>query len=234
MKPSTLFTLAVIFGSALAAHLRLFPSSWGLTPQQQIAFSILIIAATLWISEAIPLFVTSFIIVALQVVWLAPAMSEAGAPVPTQTFLSPFFSNIILLFLGGFTLSSALHKYHLDQRIALWIMARTGGAPSRLLLAVILISAILSMWMSNTATAAMMFAIILPIMSQLPADAPFTHALALSIPFACNIGGLGTPIGTPPNAIALSWLQGAGVDITFLGWMVVALPVVALAIILLS
>lgn len=194
---------------------------------QEVSFIILIIAALLWISEGVPLFITSFIIVFLQIVWLLPAINQLAVEenqISENIFLAPFFTNIILLFLGGFVLSSMLHKYGLDRRMATGILKKTGGSPALLLMAIILISAGLSMWMSNTATTAMMFAIILPILDQIPEDNPFSKALALSIPFACNLGGIGTPIGTPPNAIALTFLEQHGVHLSFLDWMSLTFP----------
>ncbi len=130
-------------------------------------------------------------------------------------------------------LSATLHKYDLDKKIARWILCRTGKSPSRLLVAVIFISAFFSMWMSNTATAAMMFAIVLPIISRVPSNNRFSKALALSIPFACNLGGFGTPIGSPPNAIALNYLYRSGIELSFADWMLMCLPVMLVLLTLL-
>jgi sodium-dependent dicarboxylate transporter 2/3/5 len=91
-------------------------------------------------------------------------------------------------------------------------------------MSIILVSAVLSMWMSNTATAAMMFAILGPVIMGLPDTSPFTKGLALAIPFACNLGGIGTPIGTPPNAIAMEYLLQSNIEVTFAIWMLIAIP----------
>lgn len=219
--------VAPILFVMILSTLDLFQEWFHFDEAQEISFTILIIAATLWISEGIPLFITSFIIVFLQIVWLLPAINHLNAAdkqLKEGIFLSPFFTNIILLFLGGFVLSSVLHKYGLDRRMATWILKKTGSSPAKLLMAIILISAWLSMWMSNTATTAMMFAIILPIVAQIPEDNKFSKALVLSIPFACNLGGIGTPIGTPPNAIALSFLEKNSVHISFLDWITLTFP----------
>lgn len=111
---------------------------------------ILILAASLWISEAVPLFVTSLLILFLAITWLTPNLPglEAGS----APFLATFFSDITLLFLSGFVLSAALHKYQLDEQMARWIIHRTGKSYPRLLLGLMLITAILSMFLSNTAT----------------------------------------------------------------------------------
>jgi sodium-dependent dicarboxylate transporter 2/3/5 len=89
---------------------------------------------------------------------------------------------------------------------------------------VMAITAFLSMWLSNTATAAMMLALVIPITERLPQDDRYRQALILSIPFAANVGGLGTPIGSPPNAIALQYMQQVGLDPGFLAWMTIGVP----------
>ncbi|MBF0169982.1 MAG: SLC13/DASS family transporter [Nitrospinae bacterium] len=213
----------------LAAGLDLFHPLFGLDDAQEASLATLLIAALLWVTEAVPLFATAFVILFLQATLLLPALEAGGHPLPLQAILTPFFSNIILLFLGGFVLSAALHRFHLDQRLAHWLLARVKGNPNRLLLIMIGVSGFLSMWMSNTATTAMMFAIAAPIIMSLE-GAPFARGLALSIPFACNLGGMGTPIGTPPNAIVLSYLAKAGTPLSFLTWMVMAVPVVLIAL----
>ncbi len=216
----------------LAAGVDLFHPLFGLNDAEEASLATLLIAALLWVTETIPLFATAFVIVFLQATLLIPALKATEHPLAFQALLSPFFSNIILLFLGGFVLSSAMHRYRLDQRLAHWLLARVEGNPKRLLLTMIGVSAFLSMWMSNTATAAMMFAIAAPIIVGLE-GAPFARGLALAIPFACNLGGMGTPIGTPPNAIVLSYLTKAGMPISFFGWMTLAVPVMLIGLVFL-
>ena len=103
-------------------------SSWNMSAPAQISLAILLIAAALWISEAVPLFVTSFVVLGLSLVWLVPQMRRAGMGISESELLAPFFSDVILLFLGGFVLSAALHKYRLDEQMAHWMLARTGNA----------------------------------------------------------------------------------------------------------
>ncbi|MEM7754468.1 MAG: DASS family sodium-coupled anion symporter [Planctomycetota bacterium] len=193
----------------------------GMEPQTQVGLAILVIAAVLWITEAVPLFLTSFIILGLSLTWLTRVMPETP---PGAEFLSPFFSNIILLFLGGFTLSAALHKQKLDERMARWVIQRTGGSLPMLVLGLMLITAFLSMWLSNTATAAMVLALCIPITRGMPEGDPARKAILLAVPFAANIGGVGTPIGSPPNAIALQYLKGIGAAPDFLTWMLMGVP----------
>jgi sodium-dependent dicarboxylate transporter 2/3/5 len=191
---------------------------------------ILTLAAILWVSEWLPLFIVSFIILALELIWLSPSVSALGLSVSDTQFFAPFFSNIILLFLGGFVLSSIMQKASLDARFAHWILRVTKGEPSKTLFGIIVACAFLSMWMSNTATTAMMLTLVLPLIKRLRPDAPFRMALILSIPLACNLGGIGTPIGTPPNAIAMSYLAAKGIEISFLKWMILTTPFLVMAL----
>ena len=216
----------------ILGHLGAF-SVFGLDGTAQIAFTILGVAALLWITEAIPLFVTSLLVLFLSLIWLHPQLKQGGIDVASSVFLSPFFSNVILLFLGGFVISSALHKFQLDELIARAILRRVGTSLSSLLLAVMGITAFLSMWLSNTAASAMMLALILPIASRIPKEnSTARRGLILGIPFAANIGGLGTPIGSPPNAIALQYLTRSGEAPSFVHWMGIGLPAVAILILI--
>ena len=226
---------------AILSMLFLFSCPWigflqsvfGLTTIEEIAIVILGITAILWITELVPLYITSLGILFLQIMWLLPAIQESGQEATKEDFLIAFFSDITLLFMGGFVLARLMNKYNLSDMLATKILNRTGTNPSAILLSIIMVSSVLSMWMSNTATAAMMFAIIAPIIQGIPTNNSFPKALALSIPFACNIGGIGTPIGTPPNAIAMEYLQSMNIQISFFQWMVIALPLMIILSLLL-
>ncbi len=210
--------------AAIGAGLTGAFGSLGLQTPEQIALSILIVAAAMWITEAVPLFVTSLAVLALALVWLMPGLERAEIEAAASDFTSPFFSDVILLFLGGFTLSAALRKHRFDERLARGVIRATGGEMPKLIAGVMGITALLSMWLSNTATAAMMLAICLPLVQRLPEGHTGRLALILSIPLAANIGGLGTPIGTPPNAIAVRYLQQRGEPIDFGTWMMAGVP----------
>ncbi|MGM0510622.1 MAG: SLC13 family permease [Thermoplasmatota archaeon] len=190
----------------------------GLNGDMRAALGILLLAATLWITESIPLYTTSLLIVLFQVIFISE--KTIGA----EEALLPFFSPIIALFLGGFVLAAALHKYGIDLKIANAILESAGKSPKRVMLALMVTTAFLSMWMSNTATAALMIALSLPIYHQIPKEEKFKKALILGIPFAANIGGMSTPIGTPPNAIIIDELSNFGFTLGFLDWMIIALP----------
>lgn len=130
-----------------------------------------------------------------------------------------------MLFLGGFVLSQALDKYGLDDLLAREILGRTGSNPRRVLFGMMLVAALLSMWMSNTAATALLVGLALTIIRRLEPGDPFRIALIIGIPFAANIGGVATPIGTPPNAIALGILAEQGIRLSFIRWMAIGLPV---------
>ncbi len=204
-----------------------------LTRSQEITAIILIIAAVLWITEWVSLFVVSFLILALEIIWLLPVLQVEELASKKDIFFSPFFSNIILLFLGGFVLSSLMQKYGLDIKFAQLILDRTKGKPAMTLLGIILVCSFLSMWISNTATTAMMLTMVFPLLKRIPDDQPFRKALVLAIPFACNLGGIGTPIGTPPNAIALSYLTKQGFNLSFLDWILFTSPFLVFFLVLL-
>ncbi|WP_185230724.1 SLC13 family permease [Teredinibacter franksiae] len=220
----SLAATVLLFAAILFVELFGIPGA-NLTHAQEITAAILIVAAVLWVSEWVSLFVVSFLILALEIVWLLPAFNELSTtPIKTNVFFSPFFSNIILLFLGGFVLSSLMQKYGLDIRFAQMILRRTKGLPSMTLLGIIIACSFLSMWISNTATTAMMLTMVFPLIKKIPDENPFRKALVLCIPFACNLGGIGTPIGTPPNAIALTYLTQHGYTVTFAKWMALTMP----------
>lgn len=204
----------------------------GMSTPARSAAVILVLAATLWITEIVPLFVTGFVILVLNLVWLQPVLDKAGMSVASERFMTPFFSDVILLFLGGFVLSSGLHKYRIDDRVARFIVHRTGRSIPRLLLGVMAVTAGLSMWLSNTASAATMLAICLPIMRGLPESDAYRKALLVGIAFAANIGGLGTPIGSPPNAIAMDYMRQAGSAPEFWMWMLIGVPGVLVMLVL--
>jgi len=190
---------------------------------------VFILAALFWALEVIPLYATSLLVVILEIFLLTRPGGvlnmDAGG---YKVFLIPFGSPVIILFFGGFVLARAMSKYQIDRLIAVKMIKLFGHSPFSLMLGFMSVTAVLSMWMSNTATTAMMMAMALPLLKQLDADDGFRTALVLSIPFAANIGGMGTPIGTPPNAIAIGILADQGVHLSFIAWMKMAVPLVVL------
>ena len=152
------------------------------------------------------------------------------SPNPYSDYLATLASPIIILFLGGFTLAGAAVKFNLDKNITRILLQPFGTRPLFIILGLMLVTAILSAFMSNTATTAMMMTVILPILSQVKENDPLRIGVALSIPVAANIGGIATPIGTPPNAVVIGALSQQGIDIAFGNWMLLAVPLVLVSL----
>ena len=156
----------------------------------------------------------------------------AGTYVDYKSIMAAFADPVIMLFLGGFVLAIAASKVGLDVILAKALLRPFGKNPKMVLLGFLFIIGVFSMFMSNTATAAMFLTFLAPVLATLPQDEKGKIGLALAIPIAANLGGMGTPIGTPPNAIALGALQNAGVDITFVDWMLKMVPYVIIMLLL--
>lgn len=208
------------------------------TQPQEIAFmlGIFILAALLWVTEALPLFATALLVIGLEIILLANPGEwigfgfELGDSPSYREILSPFADPILILFLGGFILARAAVKEGVDRALASSILKIFGAQPTMVILGMMLITGVFSMFMSNTATTAMMITLVSPLFINLKEDDPLRKGLVLCIPVAANIGGMGTPIGSPPNAVAIGFLRTEGINISFLNWMVIGVP---LAIILL-
>ena len=202
------------------------------TATQQRVIAIFVFTAMMWILEVIPTWTTS--VVAIVAILLTTSNKGlgfligdgVGALTNYKDVMAAFADPVIMLFLGGFVLAFAATKVGLDVQLAKLMLKPFGTNPKTVLLGVLLVIGIFSMFMSNTATAAMMLTFLTPVLATLPKDGGGRISLALAIPIAANLGGMGTPIGTPPNAIALGALQEAGYNITFAGWMFRMVPFV--------
>ena len=153
-------------------------------------------------------------------------------PVSFAAFFGTLASPIIILFLGGFMLAGASVKYNLDKNLTNVLLKPFGQKPMFIILGLMLVTATLSAFMSNTATTAMMMTVAIPIAMQVSKEDKFRIMLALSIPIAANIGGMATPIGTPPNAIVIANLTQQGINIAFGTWVALMLPLVVLLLLL--
>jgi len=151
-----------------------------------------------------------------------------GPQTSFKSLLACFADPIIMLFIGGFILAIAASKTGLDLYLARVMLKPFGKNPKYVLLGFLMVTGIFSMFLSNTATAAMMLTFLGPVLKALPADGKGKIALALAIPIAANIGGMGTPIGTPPNAIALKYMNDIGISIGFGQWMAFMIPLTLL------
>lgn len=212
----------------------------GLTVIQQRVIAIFLLAALCWVMEPIPIYATSVVIIVLELLLLSDKSLylfrlDQGQPhfgdlMSYSEIMATFASPIIMLFLGGFFLAMAATKYRLDVNLARVLLKPFGHQPKYVMFGLMLITAIFSMFMSNTATTAMMLSILAPVITLFGAKDPAKIAFALCIPVAANIGGIGTPIGTPPNAIALKYLTGENL-ITFGEWMFFGVPFVAVLLV---
>ncbi|QIO06973.1 SLC13 family permease [Acinetobacter shaoyimingii] len=176
----------------------------------------------LWLTEAIHITITALLVPVLAVLIGMPmAKGDELVPITTQAALTTFADPTIFLFFGGFALATALHIQKLDKKIAMWIISMSGGHLGISVLAIFIVTALLSMWISNTATAAMMLPLALGLLAHLDVTRErktFVFIL-LGIAYSASIGGLGTVVGSPPNAIAAKAL---GYD--FADWMKIGLP----------
>jgi len=214
----------------------------GLSPAGHITLGIFVFAAIFWITEPIPIYVTSLSVIFFQVLLLSDQslflgtltrLSDGEYVAPKyQNFYATLAHPILILFLGGFSLAKAAEKFALDRNLTRILLKPFGSSPTRVALGVMLVTGILSAFMSNTATTAMMMTVALPIVAKVPAGDPFRRLVALSIPVGANIGGIATPIGTPPNAVAIAALTKQGTPVPFSTWMMIATPLVVLALVI--
>lgn len=214
----------------------------GLGPAGHVCLGIFVMAAVFWVLEPIPIYATSLAVIFAQVLLLSDKSlvletlvrlsgNEYEAP-PYQDFYATLAHPILILFLGGFSLAKAAEKYALDRNLTRILLRPFGSSPTRVALGVMLVTGVLSAFMSNTATTAMMMTVALPIVAKVPMEDPFRRLVALSIPVGANIGGIATPIGTPPNAVALAALSRQGVLVPFSTWMMLATPLVLVCLFL--
>ena len=203
-----------------------------LTAVQQRVIALFIFAALMWIFEIIPNWTTSILVIVIALLTVSDkglgflCDPKFGQLVGYKSIMSAFADPVVMLFLGGFVLAIMAEKYGLDVTLARYLLKPFGTNPKMVLLGFLVVIAIFSMFMSNTATAAMMLAFLAPVLAALPADDKGKIGLALSIPVAANLGGIGTPIGTPPNATAVKFLTEAGVEVTFGQWALRMIPFV--------
>ncbi|WP_269585372.1 SLC13 family permease [Roseibium sp. Sym1] len=196
------------------------PPQAGLTSGAQAAAGVGILMAVLWVTETIPLAVTA----------LLPLALFPLAGIATIADLSSSYANpVIFLFLGGFMIAKAIEKWGLHRRLAFAILARTHGDPKRVILSVMVATAFLSLWISNTASTMVAAPIAASIAALRGEKDGFGTALMLGVAYAATIGGMGSLIGTPPNALFAAYMEDAhGIVIGFAEWMLVGLPVVIL------
>ena len=209
-----------------------------LTVTQQRVIALFAFAALMWICEIIPNWTTSLLVIVISLLTLSDkglgflCDQRFGQLVSYKTIMASFADPVVMLFLGGFVLAIMAEKYGLDVTMGRALLSIFGTKPKIVLLGFLIVISVFSMFMSNTATAAMMLAFLAPVLSTLPSDDKGKIGLALSIPVAANLGGIGTPIGTPPNATAVRFLAEANAEISFMDWMIHMIPYVVIMILI--
>jgi sodium-dependent dicarboxylate transporter 2/3/5 len=216
-----LFSLVLAFGLTYA----LFEPA--MNQAQVYVLFLLFLAIGLWVTEAIPPFAVGLLVFGFLIFAMNSYYSKID-PENVQShyvgYINSWSSSVIWLMLGGFFIAEALRKTRLDQLVFRLSISRFGTRPKFILLGLMLTTALFSMVMSNTATTALMIASVMPFIASLNDDSPVGKAILLGISGAASIGGMGTVIGSPPNAIAVEALNNHGVAVGFLEWMVVGFP----------
>lgn len=202
-----------------------FPAPPGLSPAGWNVAAVGMLMATWWITEAIPIPATALLPLVLFPVLGVGSVTDVAAP---------YANPLIFLFLGGFMIAIGMQRWELHRRVALRVIKAVGVRRRSVIVGFMASAAFLSMWVSNTATAVMMLPIALSVieLSRANADRPgksthFATALVLCIAYSCSIGGLGTLIGTPPNALLAGFMMETyGMQIGFAEWMLAGIPLV--------
>ncbi|MCM4161155.1 DASS family sodium-coupled anion symporter [Antarcticibacterium flavum] len=189
---------------------------------QHLVLFLLFLSIGLWITEAIPPFAVGILIIG----FLVFTMGREDT-MDVKQYVQTWSDGVIWLFLGGFFLASGMKKTGLDTRLLLIAAPRFGSMAKYIVLGLMMVTAVLSMVMSNTATTAMMIATVAPLLNQ-PSGRQLSKILYLGIPAAAAIGGMGTIIGSAPNAIAVGALEAVGIQVSFIEWMLVGIPVALL------
>ncbi len=220
-NPIGIKVIKLLLAIAIPLFFWIAPSAYyglsGLSPVEHRVLAIFVFAALMWLFDAVPAWTTSLVVVVLllfctsnSALWFFqtdPSGVRFTNLINNTDILHCFADPTIMLFIGGFIIAIAATKSGLDIKLAKVMLMPFGTKSESVLLGFILVTALFSMFISNTATAAMMLTFLTPVLSALPADGKGKIGLALAIPVGANIGGMGTPIGTPPNAIALKFLN---------------------------
>jgi sodium-dependent dicarboxylate transporter 2/3/5 len=220
-KYKSVYLFLLSFGLALGLTLLLKEPEFNDT--KVYVLFLLFFALGLWFTEAVPAFAVSIFIIAYLVFMLGNPNLNA-APENIEKYVTTFSSSIIWLMLGGFFMAAAMTKTNLDEALFRFTLKISGSNPRNLLIGLMLTTMIASMLMSNTATTAMVIASIMPLLKSLGKESPLTKAFLLGVPIAATTGGMGTIIGSPPNLIAIGALENAGIEVSFLDWMIYGLP----------
>ncbi|MGE0829012.1 MAG: DASS family sodium-coupled anion symporter [Hyphomonadaceae bacterium] len=209
----------LLAGLAAAFLIQLFPVPAGLSPEAWIVVSLGALMVIWWVSEAVPVAITALLPLALLPIFGVVEFDQAAAA---------YADEVLYLFIGGFILGAAVERWRLHERLALSIVVRAGGKPRAMVAGFMIAACLISMWISNTATTLMLAPIAFGAARAFnpdgEADLALGGALLLGVAHAATIGGIGTPVGSPTNLIAVSFFERAGEPMSFLSWSGAALP----------
>jgi len=220
-------TIMFLFSAVLSILLVMILRDPDFTQTQDYVLFLLFFSVGLWVTEAIPPFAVGILIVG----FLVFTMGHENT-MDAKRYVQTWSDGVIWLFLGGFFLAEGMKKTKLDFQLLKIAAPKFGSQAQYIVLGLMLTTAITSMLMSNTATTAMMIATVTPLFTQLGKDSKISKVLLLGIPAAAAIGGMGTIIGSAPNAIAVGALEAIGVKITFIEWMIIGIPVALILIVM--
>ena len=201
-------------------------------PVQARCLALLVAAAMLWASEALPLFTTALLIPLLVVTMKVCKVDGSDEPMDgvtaSQYILSTMWNSTIMILIGGFTLAAALSKYNIAKVLSSYILAFAGTKPRNVLISIMSVALFLSMWISNVAAPVLCFSLIQPVLRSVPTDSPVAQVMVLGIALAANVAGMSSPISSPQNVVALQYMDpnpGWG------KWFAVSIPVSILSLI---
>ncbi|MEM9809789.1 MAG: DASS family sodium-coupled anion symporter [Pseudomonadota bacterium] len=223
---STPQLIGLVLGPALFFGVLMLPTPATLSLEAWVVVALLLLMAAWWVTEAIPIPITSLLpLVVLPGFGVMP-MADASAS---------YFHPVVVLLFGGFLAATAVERWRLHERLALLTIIRAGSGRKSLIAGFLVASALLSAWISNTATSIMLMPVALSVAYELNAKrgerSPLTIAIVLAVAYGASIGGLATPIGTPTNLIVMGALEDIGDErLSFARWMMIGVPTVALMI----
>ena len=221
MKKIGIRNFNMLLGMVLFTIMILLPAPESMSDNAWSVAAVIVLLAYWWSSEALPVPITSLLPIVMFPLLGVSTIGAATAPYAAPT---------IFLLMGGFIMATGLARWNLHRRIALMVLVRVGNSPTALIGGFMAVTAMISMWISNTASTLMMLPIALSLASEIVKERNektngFLLCLVLGIAYGANIGGFGTPIGTPPNLLVIAFMkENYGIDISFLSWMLIGIP----------